>query len=126
MFCPLKKPWSLRLSTLLGGQAVQAEVIALVYHQPRLQLQLVAVLLRPSAGIIDLTERMPCTAINLAPGRETSWPAGGILLSSCRQIQKLQSDLSTGFFEQTQVFIRLQCFSVRFSLFETFRQQLRF
>ena len=32
--CPLKKPWIFRLSSLFGGQAVQAEAIALVSPQP--------------------------------------------------------------------------------------------
>ena len=118
MFCPLKKPWILRLSTLSGDQAAQTEIVVLVYHQTRLQLQLVVVLLQTFAGIIGLTVRKLRTAVNPAPGQETSWPAGGILFSSCQRFKKLQPDLSTGFIKQAQISDRLRSFSVRFSLFE--------
>ena len=43
---------------LLEGQAVQAEPVDLVFPQPRLQLQLVGVLLQLFAGITDLMKKM--------------------------------------------------------------------
>ena len=43
---------------LLEGKAVQAEPVALVFPQPRFQLQLISVLRQPFAGITDLTEKM--------------------------------------------------------------------
>jgi len=84
---------------LSGGQAAQTEIVVLVYHQTRLQLQLVGGLPLTFAGIIGLMVRKLRNAANPAPGRETSWPAGGILFSSCRQFKEFQPYLSTGFIE---------------------------
>jgi len=95
---------------------VQAERVIQVSLQPPLQ-QLVDVQHHLSDDITDVMETKLRTVVNLALGRETNWPAGGLIFSSCWQLKKFQSNISSGFLEQTKIPGRFQSLSISLSLF---------
>ena len=91
----------------------------------RLDHQAGPLLLKLFVGITAAGEEKLASVELPVPGRETSWPAGGFILSSCRQLQEFQPHLPTGLPEQTEVPGRLWSLCISFPLFVILQIPLR-